>query len=109
MKVFCYYQEEGFLKEFPLDVDVSVSKKKKKKKKKEKRDMCTLLLKVQCQSTNLLINLLNLSQRSWEKEKNFSWLEIELSKVDKFYEMETWLFFFEKKQNGKHCVRRIMW
>ena len=32
MKVFCYYQEEGLLKEFPLDVDVSVSKKKKKKR-----------------------------------------------------------------------------
>ena len=36
MKVFCYYQEEGFLKELPLDVDVSVSKKKKKKEKKKK-------------------------------------------------------------------------
>ena len=63
MKVFCYYLKEALLKEFSLDADVFVLQKK---------EMCTLLLKFQYQSTNLLTNLLNLSQRSREKEKEIS-------------------------------------
>ena len=63
MKVFCYYLKEALLKEFSLDADVFVLQKK---------EMYTLLLKFQYQSTNLLTNLLNLSQRSREKEKEIS-------------------------------------
>ena len=63
MKVFCYYLKEALLKEFSLDADVFVLQKK---------EMYTLLLKFQYQSTNLLTNLLNLSQRSREKKKEIS-------------------------------------
>lgn len=60
MKVFCCFLKEGLFKIFSLGVNVFVSKKKR---------YIHIHLQFQYQSTNLLINLLNLYQMSEKKEK----------------------------------------
>ena len=87
MKVLCYYLKEVLLKEFS-----------------KKREMCTLLLKFQYQTTNLLINLLNLSQRSGEKEKEISDYKMTYSRLINSMRWKFDSIFFEKKKKMENTV-----